>query len=65
MSELPVVNETRCTACADCVVVCPTACLGMGQALPWLVRPGECIACSLCVLICPEDALRMVEGDDD
>ncbi len=63
MSELPQVNETRCSACADCVVVCPTACLAMAGALPRLVRPGDCISCSLCVLMCPDDALRMVDGD--
>jgi formate hydrogenlyase subunit 6/NADH:ubiquinone oxidoreductase subunit I len=63
MSELPEVNETRCTACGDCVLVCPTECLAMDGPLPYLVRPVDCIACSLCVLICPDDAMRMVEGE--
>jgi Fe-S-cluster-containing hydrogenase component 2 len=61
MSEFPQVNETRCTGCEDCLVVCPTECLEMDGALPRLLRPRDCISCSLCVVICPEDALRMVE----
>jgi NAD-dependent dihydropyrimidine dehydrogenase PreA subunit len=61
MIELPQVDETRCTGCGDCVVVCPVDCLQMAGPLPWLVRPLHCISCSLCVLICPDDALQMVE----
>jgi NAD-dependent dihydropyrimidine dehydrogenase PreA subunit len=65
MSELPQLNETRCTGCGDCVVVCPTQCLAMDGALPYLIRPRECISCTLCVYICPEDALRMEEEESE
>ena len=34
--ELPVLNESRCTGCGDCVAVCPTRCLAMAGPLPWL-----------------------------
>jgi NAD-dependent dihydropyrimidine dehydrogenase PreA subunit len=66
MTELPLLDETRCTGCADCVAVCPTDCLAMtaalhGPALPTLARPVDCVSCSLCVLICPADALHMAE----
>jgi formate hydrogenlyase subunit 6/NADH:ubiquinone oxidoreductase subunit I len=68
MTELPLVDATRCTACGDCVVACPTACLemagegeGLPHPLPWLPRPRDCISCALCVLICPADALTMAE----
>jgi formate hydrogenlyase subunit 6/NADH:ubiquinone oxidoreductase subunit I len=60
MNELPLLDETRCTSCGDCVLLCPTACLEVGDPLPWLPRPHECIACSLCALICPDDAISMV-----
>jgi ferredoxin len=60
MIELPLLDAARCTGCGDCVVVCPTACLEMAGAVPWLPRPGECISCALCALVCPDDALRLV-----
>lgn len=67
MNELPLLDETRCTACGDCVALCPTSCLEMGELAPWLPRPHDCISCSLCALICPADAIRMMplERDDD
>jgi NAD-dependent dihydropyrimidine dehydrogenase PreA subunit len=59
MRELPVVNPTRCTACGDCVSLCPTACIEMSGTRPWLPRPRECIACGACALVCAADALKM------
>lgn len=59
MNELPLLDETRCTGCGDCVFVCPADCLEMTETLPWLPRPSDCLSCSLCVLICPAQALRM------
>ena len=61
MDELPLLNETLCTGCGDCVTACPTACLEMLGPLPWLPRPGDCISCGLCVMVCPVDALQMDE----
>ena len=57
--EVPKLDETRCTGCGDCVLVCPTECLEMVGPLPWMPRPRECISCSLCALICPAEALRL------
>jgi NAD-dependent dihydropyrimidine dehydrogenase PreA subunit len=59
--ELPLLDETRCTGCGDCVAVCPVACLILVRRKPWLARPGDCVACSLCVLVCPESALSLAE----
>ena len=59
--ELPLLDETRCTGCGDCVAICPTECLAMAGALPWLPRPGDCISCGLCVRVCPADALALEE----
>jgi formate hydrogenlyase subunit 6/NADH:ubiquinone oxidoreductase subunit I len=58
-SELPLLDETRCVGCGDCVAVCPTACLEMAGPLPWLPRPRDCVPCGLCADVCPADALRL------
>jgi ferredoxin len=58
-AELPLLDETRCTGCGDCVAVCPTACLEMAGPFPWMPRPLDCVSCALCVLVCPADALWM------
>jgi NAD-dependent dihydropyrimidine dehydrogenase PreA subunit len=60
-TELPVLNETRCTGCGDCVALCPADCLALRGPLPWLPRPTACISCAACVLICPTRALTLGE----
>ena len=44
--SLPVLDETRCTGCGDCVMVCPAACLAMSGPTPWLPRPLDCVFCA-------------------
>jgi ferredoxin len=61
--ELPLLDETRCRGCGDCVLVCPTSCLEMAGLSPWLPRPGDCVSCELCVLVCPTGALRLEERE--
>jgi NAD-dependent dihydropyrimidine dehydrogenase PreA subunit len=63
MGELPLLDETACTGCADCVAVCPTDCLAMARGLPRLARPLDCISCGLCALVCPTEAVRVVEPE--
>ena len=57
-AELPVLDETRCTGCADCVAVCPTDCLVMAGRVVWMPRPLDCVCCALCVSVCPTESLR-------
>jgi NAD-dependent dihydropyrimidine dehydrogenase PreA subunit len=59
LPELPMLDETRCTGCGDCVRVCPTDCLAMAGSFPWLPRPLDCVSCALCEIVCPTDALRL------
>ncbi|MHB1422364.1 MAG: ATP-binding protein [Gemmataceae bacterium] len=61
MIELPLLDETRCGGCGDCVAVCPTDCLVMRGTMPFLARPTHCVSCGLCVLICPSAALSLAE----
>jgi len=63
-AELPVLDATHCTGCADCVAVCPTACLAMRGSEPWMPRPLDCVSCALCVLVCPTGALRMAADEE-
>ena len=62
MLPLPLLDETRCTGCGDCVPACPAHCLAMAGPFPWLPRPLDCVHCALCVLVCPADALRLADG---
>ena len=57
--ELPVLDESLCTGCGDCVAVCPTACLEMCGGVPWLPRPLDCVSCGACVVVCPTEAIRL------
>ncbi len=62
-TELPILDETRCTGCGDCVAVCPTACLEMAGPLPWLPRPAECVRCGLCAAVCDAGAITIPGGE--
>lgn len=55
----PRLDEALCTGAGDCVAVCPTGCLEMAGARPWMPRPGDCVSCGLCVAVCPSGALRL------
>jgi MinD superfamily P-loop ATPase len=59
MLEIPLLDETKCTSCGDCVEACPSACLEMHGRVPWLPRPADCTGCSLCAAVCPPAALEM------
>jgi NAD-dependent dihydropyrimidine dehydrogenase PreA subunit len=61
MIELPFLDERRCSGCGDCVAVCPTDCLAMRGAVPFLIRPTDCVSCGLCVLVCPSAALSLAQ----
>ena len=57
--EMPQVDESRCTGCEDCVVICPAECLAIWRDSPVVVRPGHCVSCTLCESICPTEAITM------
>ena len=58
--ELPVLDESRCVKCGDCVIVCPTECLEPTVEQVWLARPGDCVSCGLCAIVCPTGAIKLV-----
>lgn len=55
--DLPIIDAATCTGCGRCVLICPTECLEMIGALPWLPRPRDCISCTACAAICPAEAI--------
>jgi MinD superfamily P-loop ATPase len=57
--SLPQLDENRCTACGDCIQLCPENCLAWLHGLPWLPRISACIGCGLCMLICQDQAIEM------
>jgi NAD-dependent dihydropyrimidine dehydrogenase PreA subunit len=57
----PVIDKQKCTACRNCVEICPSEVYEIegGQAVP--VRPEDCIECWACVNQCPEEAVHLSE----
>ena len=58
----PVIDFEACTACDECVRVCPTAALQTERGTPERKRLslsyGLCIQCRECALACPQGAIR-------
>ena len=53
--------DDRCTACAECVTICPTDALGLrrfGARQILELQPDRCIGCNFCVDGCPESAIH-------
>jgi NAD-dependent dihydropyrimidine dehydrogenase PreA subunit len=65
MSEIPLLDETRCNGCGQCVRICPAECLALIDSIPWLVRPADCVSCALCAFICPAEALEMTSVESE
>jgi len=53
-------DESRCTHCGACVVICPTGALSMDEKTRKVdFDSKKCIACELCVKTCPPRAMRV------
>jgi len=64
----PVIDFSRCTACAECVGACPTGAIHMEDPTPGQrtlsLSYASCIQCRECVTACPEQAVGL-SGDAD
>ena len=45
-----------CTACGQCVEVCPQHCIEPGQ--PYRIQAAHCLHCGLCQQVCPAGAVQ-------
>ena len=50
----PVTDETQCTLCETCAIVCPTAAIAVGDTV--ITNQKACILCSACVKNCSTGA---------
>jgi len=57
----PIVNESKCVGCEECVDVCPVEVFEMidGKSNP--VNAEECLGCESCVEVCEEKAITVEE----
>jgi len=53
------VDETKCTACGQCVEVCPSEAIELGDVAK--VDEDACTSCGLCVDECPVEAISLDE----
>ncbi len=60
LSQDVVRNETRCTHCGACTVLCPTAALTVDSSTRRIDFDNDkCIACGICVTACPPRAMEI------
>ena len=55
-------EREACTACEDCVAVCPTQCMRISTAEtePYVeINWQRCICCGLCARVCPSQAIEL------
>jgi formate hydrogenlyase subunit 6/NADH:ubiquinone oxidoreductase subunit I len=55
---LPELDSTRCVASGECVTVCPTVAITLGDG-GWTVDAGRCVFCDACAQACPKEAIRL------
>lgn len=55
-------DETKCTGCGLCVMVCPHAVFELSERRARLVDRDRCIECGACALNCAPGAIRVRAG---
>jgi heterodisulfide reductase subunit A len=62
-----IVEPAACTACGDCLTVCPYAAISMAEEADRhfaVISPTACKGCGGCVPICPENAIDLLGYTD-
>ena len=61
LSQDVIRNETRCTHCGACVVMCPTEALTVDlQTRKVDFDDTKCIACGICYITCPDGVYEVI-----
>lgn len=56
---LPLIDRDACTACGDCVTLCPTGALGLVMVKAAVAAPEACSYCGVCEPVCPVGAIAL------
>jgi NAD-dependent dihydropyrimidine dehydrogenase PreA subunit len=55
-------DESRCSGCGLCVIVCPHGVFAESGGTVRLVRPDACMECGACQRNCPTGAIEVESG---
>jgi len=61
MAFNPIVDDSKCAGCEECVEVCPVDVFEMQEGKSVAVNAEECLGCESCVEVCEEDAITVEE----
>lgn len=64
VNYISVIDETKCTGCRRCELVCPPAAITVVEKVA-TVDAEKCLACNKCWHMCPEDAVAIVPRDEE
>jgi hypothetical protein len=53
----PVVDPAGCTACGECVLVCPSDAIDIGAVA--VINDSACLGCGHCIAACPEATIKI------
>lgn len=58
-----IVDSDRCTACGECIDVCPVEVFEMMDEKSIPANEEECIGCESCVEVCEFNAITVSESE--